>query len=104
MSKYACLARNSERAITAEEAFFKYGKDRVYYCPNSGCRAEMVLCSRNGEKYHYFRSLKNAYCSDCFVKNSREDKKGGQLYLGDRFSPTSFLQSLSNGNHSDTVQ
>lgn len=100
MSKYACLARNSERAISAEEAFFKYGKDRVYYCPNSGCRAEMVLCSRNGEKYHYFRSLKNAHCSDCFVKNSREDKKGGQLYLGDRFSPTSFLQSLVNENHS----
>lgn len=100
MSKYACLARNSERAITAEEAFFKYGKDRVYYCPNRECRAEMVLCSRNGEKHHYFRSLKNAHCSDCFVKNSREDKKGGQLYLGDRFSPTSFLQSLSNGNHS----
>lgn len=100
MSKYACLTKNSERAISAGEAFYRYGKTCVYYCPNRKCRAKMVLCSRNGEKHHYFRALKNAHCTGCFVKNSPGEKKERQLYLGEQFSLTSFLQSMLNENYS----
>ncbi len=55
MSNIALIKKsyNQPNYITAKEAI-KGDNNKIYYCPNNKCNAELYICSRNGTKYPYF--------------------------------------------------
>lgn len=58
MSFKAFLDFNKTCLISAEDAFYKFGKEKhSYFCPNKKCSAKMILKSYDGEKKHFFASI-----------------------------------------------
>lgn len=58
MSFEAFLDFNKTCLISAEDAFYKFGKEKYrYFCPNKKCSAKMILKSYDGEKKHFFASI-----------------------------------------------
>lgn len=51
MSFEAFLDFNKTCLISAEDAFYKFGKEKHrYFCPNKKCSSKMILISYDGEK------------------------------------------------------
>jgi hypothetical protein len=67
MSFRALLNYNDKNEISAEKAFYQYGKKRIYFCPDRNCKAKMILKSYDGESIHYFAALKNEHIEGCTI-------------------------------------
>ena len=70
MSLEAFLDFNKTCLISAEDAFYKFGKEtHSYFCPNKNCSAKMTLKSYDGKKKHYFAALeKFPHIENCRFK------------------------------------
>lgn len=60
MAKYAYTDKERKQRIYATDAI-QEDRDKIFYCPNPNCTAELHICAVDGSKNAYFRATKSKF-------------------------------------------